>query len=93
LIPKKLSHHVERLHSLGTIITNVGRCTREIKSRIAIEKATFKKKKTLFIKKLEFDLRKILVNCCIWSRPLYGAEIWTLRAVNQKYLESIEMWC
>jgi len=24
---------------------------------------------------------------------LYGAETWTLRAVDQKYLESFEMWC
>jgi len=24
---------------------------------------------------------------------LYGAEIWTLRAADQKYLESFEMWC
>ena len=24
---------------------------------------------------------------------LYGAETWTLRAKDQKYLESFEMWC
>jgi hypothetical protein len=24
---------------------------------------------------------------------LYGAETWTLRAVDQKHLESFEMWC
>jgi hypothetical protein len=24
---------------------------------------------------------------------LYGAERWTLRAADQKYLESFEMWC
>jgi hypothetical protein len=24
---------------------------------------------------------------------LYGAEIWTLRAVDQKHVESFEMWC
>jgi hypothetical protein len=24
---------------------------------------------------------------------LYGAESWTLRAVDQKHLESFEMWC
>jgi len=31
------------------------------------------------------------VECCIWSIALYGAE--TLRAVDQKHLESFEMWC
>ena len=28
-----------------------------------------------------------------WSIALYGAEAWTLRAVDQKHLESFEMWC
>jgi hypothetical protein len=38
-------------------------------------------------------LRKKLVKCYIWSIALYGAETWTLRAVDQKHLESFEMWC
>jgi hypothetical protein len=28
-----------------------------------------------------------------WSIALCGAETWTLRKVDQKYLESFEMWC
>ena len=39
------------------------------------------------------ELRKKLVKCYIWSIALYGAETWTLRAVDQKHLESFEMWC
>jgi hypothetical protein len=27
------------------------------------------------------------------EQTLYGAESWTLRKVDQKYLESFEMWC
>ena len=34
-----------------------------------------------------------LLKCYIWSIALYGAETWTLRAVDQKHLESFEMWC
>jgi hypothetical protein len=49
------------------------------------------KKKTLFISKLDFNLRKKLVKCYIWSIAFYGAEMWTLRNVDQKYLESFEM--
>jgi len=30
---------------------------------------------------------------CIWSMALYDAETWTLRAADQKYLESFVMWC
>ena len=36
---------------------------------------------------------KKLVKCSIWSIALYGAETSTLRAVDQKHLESSEMWC
>jgi len=55
-------------------------------------KAAFSKKKTLFTSKLELNLRKKLIKCYIWSMALYGAETWTLRAADQKYLESSEMW-
>ena len=34
-----------------------------------------------------------LVKCYIWSIALYGAETGTLRAVDQKHLESFETWC
>jgi hypothetical protein len=54
-------------------------------------KTAFNKKKNLFTSKLELNLRKKLVKCYIWSIALYGAETWTLRKVDQKYLESFEM--
>jgi hypothetical protein len=38
-------------------------------------KATFNKKKTLFTRKVDLELRKKLVKCYIWSLALYGAEI------------------
>ena len=55
---------------------NDGRCTREIKSRIAMAKAPFSKKKTLFTSKLDLNLRKKLIKCYIWSMALYGVETW-----------------
>jgi hypothetical protein len=39
------------------------------------------------------ELRKKLVKCYNWSIALYGAETWTLRKLDQKYLESFEMLC
>jgi hypothetical protein len=42
---------------------------------------------------LDLELRKKLVKCYNWSIALYGDETWTLRAVDQKHLESFEMWC
>ena len=85
--------NVEWFKYLGSMLTNDGRCTREIKSRIAMAKAAFSKKRTLFTSKLDLNLRKKLIKCYIWSMALYGAETWTLRAADQKYLESFEMCC
>jgi len=56
-------------------------------------KAAFNKKRAFFSSTLDSELRKKLVKCCIWNIALYGAETWTLRAVDQKHLESFEMWC
>jgi hypothetical protein len=49
------------------MITNDATCTREIKSRIAMAKAAFNKKKILFTSKEDLNLRKKLVKCYIWS--------------------------
>jgi len=56
-------------------------------------KAAFNKKRALFTSTLDLELRKKLVKCYIWSIALCGAETGTLRAVDQKHLESFEMWC
>jgi hypothetical protein len=58
------------------MVTDDGRCTCKIKSRIAMAKAAFNKKKNLFTNRLDLDLRKKLVKCYIWSMALYGAETW-----------------
>jgi hypothetical protein len=73
------------------MIRNDGTCTREIKFRIAMARAAFNKK-ALFTSKLDLNLWKKPVKCYIWSIALCGAGIWTLRKVDQKYLESAEMW-
>jgi hypothetical protein len=64
----------------------------EIKSSIAIVKAAFSKM-ILFTSQLDLNLRNVLVKCYIWGMAFYGAENYTLRQVDQKYLERFEMWC
>jgi hypothetical protein len=93
MIDQKQLENVESFKYFGSILTNDGRCTCEIKCSIAMAKATFNKKRTLFTSTLNLELRKKLVKCHVWSMALYGAETWTLRAVDQKHLENFEMWC
>jgi hypothetical protein len=47
-----------------------------------MEKAAFNKKKAIFTSKMDLELRKKLVKCYIWVIALYGADTWTLRAVD-----------
>jgi hypothetical protein len=42
----------------------------------------------LFTSALDLNLRKKLVKRYTWSMAFYGAEAWTLREADQKYLES-----
>jgi len=84
LITNQKLENVEYFKYLGSMLTNDGRCTCEIKSRIAMAKAALKKKENLFTSKFDLNLRKKLIKCYIWSMALYGAETWTLRAADQK---------
>ena len=78
--------NVEYFNYFRSMTTTDARCTREIKSRIAMEKAALNNK-------LDLNLRKKLVKCYIWTIAFYGAETWTLQKVDQKQLGSFEMWC
>jgi hypothetical protein len=39
---------------------------------------------------MDLELREKLEKCYIWSIDLYGAETWTLRAVDQKHMQSLK---
>ena len=89
-IDQKQLENVKCFKYLGSMLTEDGRCTCEIKSRIAMAKAAFNKKKNLLIRKLHLNLRKRLVWCYAWSIALCDTETWTLRATDQKHLENLK---
>jgi hypothetical protein len=93
MIDQKQPENVGYVNFLGSTITNGARYTHEIKYRIVMAKAAFNKKKTFLTRKFDLNLSKKLVKCYIWSVALCGAETWTLRKVDQKFLESFEMLC
>ena len=57
---------------MGSIVTDDIKSTKEIKTRIAIAKEAFSKKKNLLNGPLNKELRKRLAKCYIWSVALYG---------------------
>jgi hypothetical protein len=83
----------EPIKYLGTISTNHGRCTCEIKCRIVMAKTSFNKNRALFTSILDLELRKKLVKCYVWSTASYGAETWMLQAVDQKHLKNLGINC
>jgi hypothetical protein len=66
-IDQKQLENLESFKYLGSMLTNDGRCTCEIKSKVTITKAAFNKKRALIITKMDLELRKKLVKCYIWS--------------------------
>jgi hypothetical protein len=61
-----------------------------IKSRIAMAKAAFSKKRALFTSKLDLSLKR---NPAHLVHRFCGAESRTLQKLDQKYLQRIELWC
>jgi len=74
MIDHKQLENVECFKYLGSVLTNNGRCTCEIKSRIVMAKAAFNNKKNIFTSTLDLNLRKKVVKFYIWNMALYGAE-------------------
>jgi len=70
---------------LGSILTNDGRCTCEIKCRTAMVKAAFNKKRALFTSTLDLELRKNLV----FSMPPAGFEP-TIPAGERPYTKTLD---
>jgi hypothetical protein len=63
---------------LGIWTTNSARYAPEITSRMAMAKSAFTEE-TLLKRKLDLNLRKILLKCYILNKALCSPETWTLR--------------
>jgi hypothetical protein len=57
-IDQRQLENVKCFRYLGSMLTDDGKCTCEIKSRIVVTKAAFNNKKKLFTSKLDSNLRK-----------------------------------
>jgi hypothetical protein len=79
---------------LGSTITEDGRSTREIISRINHAKCAFQSKKNMFISRnIDIKVRKNLIKAYVWSVALYGSETWTIGKTEEKRFSAFETWC
>ena len=83
---------VDRMVCLGYMVTEDGKCDKEIK-RIGIARTAFGSiAKILTSRNINIEIRSRIAKCYIWSTLLYGAETWTLTKVTSDKLEAFEMW-
>ena len=83
---------VTKFKYLGAWLTEDGKCDVEIRSRLAMAKDAFNKRKELLSKRMNIDTKKRIAKALVWSVALYGAETWALRAEDIKRIEAFEMW-
>jgi len=93
MIDQKQLENVECFKYLGSILTMMEDVLVKLNVGLLWQKLHSIRRGLFFTSTLDLKLRKKLVKCYIWSIALHGAETWTIRAVNQKHLESFEMWC
>jgi len=85
---------INQFNYIGSLVTSVCRCDKEIKRRTVLAKKAFTEKRTILAdKKLSFKLRLKLLKCYVWSILLYGCESWTISPNCRKRLDALEIWC
>lgn len=83
---------VDSFKYLGSIISEDGTNLRDVKTRIALAKEAFNKRKELLTKRFSRALKKRITKVLIWPVVLYGCETWTLRKAEIDRLQALEMW-
>ena len=84
---------VKTFKYLGYIITSDGRCSTEIKRRIAIAKDSFSKMRPIFKNhNISITTKHRVLKAYVWSVLLYGCECWTITEDVRIKLEAAEMW-
>ncbi|CAF1496207.1 unnamed protein product [Didymodactylos carnosus] len=91
-IDGQVVEQVNQFRYLGSLISDDGTCLAEIKSRIAMAKKAFNKRRELLTKRMSTKLKKKVIKTVVWSVALYGSETWTNWLNEKDKLEAFEMW-
>ena len=83
----------EHFRYLGLLVSSNGKCTNEIKRRIALAKQAFiVLGYNLRNNKMSFRIRLRLLKRYLWSVFLYGCESWTMTNKTIKKVKALELW-
>ena len=78
---------------LGSVKTNDGSCSKDIKIRIAMAKHKMVELNNLWKDRgIPNELKVKLLKCLIWPVMIYGCEAWTLKKADINKIDAAEMW-
>jgi hypothetical protein len=92
LIDGQQVEQVKEFKYLGALITEDGKCEKEVRVRIGMAKTAFNDRKELLRRNISKTVKKKIVKTLVWSVALYGCETWTLKADEIRRLNALEMW-
>ena len=92
-IGRDIVEQVSQFKYLGSLLTEDGRCIREVKARIAMAKSAFMKYKDLMKRRINMSLKMKILNTYIFSVVNYAAETWTFTKEIVNKINSFELWC
>lgn len=79
---------------LGALISNEGGCSQEINRRCEIARRTAKSlQKTWRDSAITLNTKKTIIKTLIFPVLLYGAETWSIKAVDRRKIDAFELWC
>ena len=85
---------IDHFNFLGSMISNQGGCSTEIKRRLAMARTSMSTMNKIWKDRSIIKTTKIrLVSTLIFPIATYACETWTINAADQRKIEAFEMWC
>ena len=90
----ELLEQVNSFRYLGSIITESGDCSKDIKMRLGIGRSAIKSLECIWKdRSLSITAKKRVLQTVIWPVALHGAEAWTFKKADMKRITAFEMTC
>jgi hypothetical protein len=85
---------VQKFIFLGSVIDRSGKCSTEIKRRIALGRSAMLSMHQIWKSKdISLKTKSRLVSAIVFPIFTYGCESWTLKKADQSKIDAFELWC
>ena len=84
--------YVQKFSYLGSLVTSDGKCTNEIRKRIALLKNIFNLRSAFKNRQPKLKTKIRMLECYVWSVLLFGCDAWTINESMKNRIEAAEIW-